>query len=207
MFNWLKKKDKIKPATWSDITLDKFYELQDILSVQDEYTLCNLIDLVYGIDSADMPVSELSKYTIEFLSNPIDNKNVKLEDIYTINGRKYSSNINLTSVTTAQFIDYSNYCKEENKHFEKLLSVFFIPEGHNYNDGYNMSEVQQDLLQLDIVTVQSLAVFMIKQFQLFALTFQQSLVEELKTMNLTPEKKQIIEETLKLMNLGYSQSL
>lgn len=166
--------------TWDNITLEKFYKIQDILEVQDDYTNFNLIDTIYGVDSVNMDITELSKYPISFLNEPINEKNVKLKDKYEINGRVYVSNVNLTQVKTNQFIDFNNYVTNNIREFEKMLSVFMIPEGHTYNDGYNIKEVQEDLLQLDIVTVQSLCFFFTTQFQLFVQISQIYLAEELK---------------------------
>lgn len=196
MFN-IFKQNKIEKKTWSNVTLKMFKEIQDLLEAPDDYTEANLRQLIYGVDTSDMPIAEASKYDISFLRNEVDKKNVKLKETYWLNGKKYRSNINLTKVSTAQFIDFTNYAKEESTDFNKLLSVFVIPDGHNYNDGYNMKEVQEDLLQLDIATVYSLSFFMTKQLQLFAIIFQASLVEEMEKMNLSLTEKKQLEKSLK----------
>ena len=67
--------------------------------------------------------------------------------------------LDLTKVTVAQFIDYQNYIKETPVKFEKVLSVFIIPEGHTYNDGYDLQQAQQDMLELPFVVVQKVAFF------------------------------------------------
>lgn len=175
-------KKRFHRATWSDISLAKFYKIIELVKEPDEYTEDNLREVVYGIDPTQYSITELSKYDISFLGQPIETKNVKLKDTYVLNGHKYRSNINLTTVKTNQFIDFTNYARENDKCCEKLLSVFFVPEGHQYNDGYDIREVQEDLKQLDIATVQSLAFFMMEQFRAFAIIFQQYLEKEAKTM-------------------------
>ena len=190
------KKKTIK-KTWNDITLNQFYKIQELLSDPDEYTECNLRQVIYGVDTSNMTIEESVKYDITFLGNEIDKKNVKLKETYYLNGKKYRSNINLTKVTTSQFIDFTNYAKEENQRFEKLLSVFVIPDGHQYNDGYNIKEVQEDCLQLPIAVVYSLSFFMTKQLQLFAIIFQASLAEEMEKMNLSLTEKKQLEKSLK----------
>lgn len=175
-------KKHFKKADWDDITLEKFYKIQDVLSSVDEYTENNIKEIVYGIDTSDMAISELGKYDISFLEKELPLKNVKLKDTYVLNGRKYDSNINLTMIRTNQFIDFTAYTREKDIHYEKLLSVFMIPKGHNYNDGYDLTEVQDDILQMTIADVQSLAFFMMEQFRAFAVIFQQYLETEVKTM-------------------------
>lgn len=190
---------------WKDITLRQFNKIQELLEVEDEYTSLNILDYLFEIDSADLPLSEFGKYrnSLKFLSESIPN--VEIEKEYTINGRTYTSSFDLTVVTTAQFIDYNNYCKEEKKDYAKLLSVFFIPKGHNYNDGYNMREVQEDLQDLNIAVVQSAAFFMTRQFQIFASLFLHYLTETLKKEKMNTEKKKQIIEILEQADLANSE--
>lgn len=162
--------------TWKDITLKQFLEIQDIIQVQDDYTAINLINCIYNLDCEELPITELKKYTLDFLKTDIPE--VKLKKHYTLNGRTYDSNFDLTVVTTAQFIDYNNYIKDPN--YVDLLSVFFIPEGHKYNDGYDMKQVKEDLLQLDICTVKSAAFFFDRQLRILYKLFQHYSIKRLK---------------------------
>lgn len=185
---------------WNDISLKQFKEIQNLLLTPDEYTVLNLIDLIYSVDSASLPINQLSQYSIEFIKHPIPT--VQIQNNYTINGRKYNSNIDLSVVTAAQFIDYQNYSKEEEPATEKLLSVFIIPDGHTYNDGYDMNQVQTDILDLDIATVQSIGFFFAVQLQLFVNHFQYYLKRSLKKMKMKDrKKKELILRTLEEVNL------
>lgn len=175
---------------WKDISLSKFYKIQDILSVQDGYTVLNLLDEIYDIDSFNMAISDMAKYnnSLDFLGKEIPK--VDLEEKYTINGTVYNSNFNLTKVTAAQFIDYQNYIA--NNKYEDYLSVFFIPEGHTYNDGYDMNKVKQDILSLPITVVNSLAFFFTIQYAAFYHHFLSYLKHQLKDMKISKEKKKAI---------------
>lgn len=205
IFSKLFKKKSKKEMSWSDITLEKFNQIQDILACVDEYTEANLVEAIYGVDTSNMSITELKQYDLSFMQSPIKNENIKLEEKYILNGRRYNSNINLTVIRTSQFNDFTNYAKEDNTPYEKLLSVFIIPEGHNYNDGYNIREVQDDIRKLPITVVMSMAFFMTKQLQMFAIIFQSYLAEETKKMNIpTEEKKKMLEEIDKTISLAYS---
>lgn len=194
------KQLNLSNMNWSNISLDKFEKIQKILEVQDEYTVLNLIDLIYDVDSSEMTINEVKKYSIEFLKEPV--KTVKLKDEYEINGTVYNSNFNLTILTAAQFIDYQNYLKEENKDIAKILSVFFIPQGHKYNDGYDMAKVQKDIRTgLDIETVESAGFFFIRQLKIFAHHFQSSLIQSVKKMEMEKTQKKLLIKELELMDL------
>lgn len=189
--------------TWKDITLKKFNEIQEIIKTPDEYTTFNLLDLIYGIDSADMTIAELAPYrdALSFLSTEIPH--CELQKQYVINGTTYDSNLDLTVMTVAQFVDYQSYIKEEHIELNKVLSVFFTPEGYSYNDGYDMKKVQNDLLSLDIVTITTASFFFEIQSAIFASLFQRSLK---RTVKKTVKDKQRRKELLDQLESGSMDS-
>ena len=193
--------------TWSDIKLKDFYAIREILSVEDEWTALNLIDCIYNIDSQALAINELKKYDISFLNQPIPE--VKLQKYYTINGVKYNSNFDLTKVTVAQFIDYQNYLKEDEVRLEKLLSVFFMPDGYkDYNSGYDIIKVQEDLLELPIDIAQSIGFFFARQLRVFFWLFRYYLIKQVKKLKMEKaEKKELIKNIEKMDLWGLVSSL
>lgn len=189
--------------TWKDITLRQFNKIQDLLQEIDEYTTLNIIDVIYDVDSADMPAMEvMNKYahSLDFLMTTIPT-NENLKETYTINQREYNSNINLTQMTTAQFVDYQNYSKENPVDISKCLSVFIIPAGHTYNDGYDLKQVQDDIKDLDMVTINTLAFFFKKSYILLLEITLLCLTQDTKKMNIPTEKKEEILNQLKQIDL------
>lgn len=185
---------------WNDITLKQFYEIKEILSVEDDWTILNLIDCIYNVDCQNLPINELKKYDISFIKEPIPE--VKVNKYYTLNGTKYSSNCDITKVTVAQFIDYQNYIKEDEVRLEKLLSVFFIPDGcKDYNTDYDIIKVQDDLLELPIDVAQSIGFFLGKQFKILFILFRYCLQKQVKKLKMDKKKKQELLNNLKKMDL------
>lgn len=190
--------------TWKDITLRQFNKIQDLLQEIDEYTTLNIIDVIYDVDSANLPAMEvMNKYahSLDFLTTTIPT-NEKINEIYTINNREYNSNINLTQMTTAQFVDYQNYSKETPVDISKCLSVFIIPKGHTYNDGYDLKQVQDDIKDLDMVTINTLAFFFKKLYILLLEITLLCLTQDTKKMNIPTEKKEEILNQLKQIDLA-----
>ena len=190
---------------WNNITLKDWYEIQNILSVEDEYTTFNLLDYLYWIDSSNMPLVEVYKYTnaLSFLNNTEVYKTIQLEDKYTINGTTYVGFIDITKISVGQFIDYKNYTKETPIKYEDVLSVFIIPEGHNYNDGYDMGKVKEDMLELPFIVCQKCAFFLLKQLETFAqifLFYSMKEIEKMKGID-KEKKKEVIEQMEKMVSL------
>lgn len=189
-------------AEWSDITLRQYYKIQEILATPDDYMGFNLIDIVYGVDVSNMLLTEAKTYKLDFLKKEIEKS--ELKKYYVLNGRRYDSNFDLTVVSTSQFMDYNTYANKKDKKFEELLSVFFVPEGHTYGDGYDVAQVQQDLLELDMCTVYAASFFFAKQLEIFVTLFRDSLQELIAKTDIAEEKKKIVVEVLKC--LGYFPS-
>lgn len=184
---------------WNDITLKQFYDIKEILSVEDDWTYLNLIDCVYGVNSQNLPINELKKYDISFIKDEIPE--VKLNKYYTLNGTKYNSNCDITRVSVAQFIDYQNYLKEDEVRLEKLLSVFFIPDGcKDYNTGYDIIKVQEDLMDLPIPVAQSIGFFFGRQFKILFLIFRYYLIKQVKKLKMEKAKKKELIADIKKMD-------
>lgn len=167
---------------WTNITLKDWYAIQELLEVQDEWTMYNILDYLYDIDSTNMPIAELRNYSLAFLNNTEQLDKYKVPDVYD---DKYSCNLDLTKVSVAQFIDYNNYIKEEPVKFERILSVFIYPKGATYNDGsYSIEDVQNDILDFPFALVKKLAFFFGQQLTTFTtitLFFLQQEMKEMKT--------------------------
>lgn len=176
--NIFKKKTPIQDKNWGDVTIEQYYQIVELVKEQDDYTIYNLIDILWGIDSSKLPAKDLSKYAdkLQFLNKDVPK--VALKKHYTFNGRKYDSSCDLTSMSTAQFVDYNNFLKGGK--YEEILSVFFIPEGHSYNDGYDVLQVQKDLLQLKITDCMAAAFFFKRQLKVFCHLFQHYLIKKMK---------------------------
>ena len=87
MIRLFKKKKESKD--WYDISLAQFKKIKELLSDVDDYTAFNLMDVVYGIDSTSMPISQLNHYSIDFLKK--DLPTTKLKKYYNLNNVELES--------------------------------------------------------------------------------------------------------------------
>lgn len=186
---------------WNNITLQDWYKIQELISVQDEWTTYNILDYLYDIDSTNMPITELRNYSLEFLYDLTPLDNYKVDKEYD---KKYDCNLDLTKVSVAQFIDYSNYIKEDEMRYEKVLSVFIYPKGATYNDGsYSIEEVQNDILNWPFALVKKIGFFFGQQLTTFIETTLFFLQAEMKSMK--TEKTEKIAEIISKANLMISE--
>lgn len=193
--------------TWEELTFNEVLQIQQIISadINDTYKASNILAVLAGVEVdeiEDLPIHKFSSLlpNIEFLHN--DPPKCDHQDTYDINGHKYCLSANITDITTAQYIDYQSYMKEENPDLCKITSVFLIPDGHKYNDGYDIEQVWKDVGDMLYIDVMALAFFLRKQYALYTMITTDSLSEAMKRKKVS--KKEIKQTLLPLDNMVLS---
>ena len=148
----MKKNKEKNPFDWENITIEKYYNIKDILDdeIDDDITKnVKLVAVITGKDEDEvwsMDMAEAGEYIsrLQFLNkfelpkNP--NMKIKLPnyDLVVIK--------DLSKINVAQYVDFQNFVKLPLKEgMEKILSIFLIPEGCKYNDGYDIIDVQKEI--------------------------------------------------------------
>ena len=146
------RKKEIDPFDWENITIEKYYKIKDILDdeVDDDITKnVKLVAVITGKDEQEvwsMDMAEAGDYIskLTFLNKfelpKHPNMKIKLPnyDLVVIK--------DLTKINVAQYVDFQNFVKMPMKEgMEKILSIFLIPEGCKYNDGYDIIDVQKEI--------------------------------------------------------------
>lgn len=197
----MKKENKLN---WYNVNLNQFIKLQDVLNIEDDTErIISVAEILFGTDITDLTLKEFNEQVkqLSFLKEeiPVKNPPKKLE----INGNKYYMDCLLGNVTTAQYVDFMNHSNTND--FVKMLSVFIIPDGHKYNDGYDMLQVLNDIGSLPIPIANSAAFFFARQFSKFMEIFQSYSIKTIKKTNLPKmEKKRLIEVVKKSTDLVLS---
>lgn len=131
---------------WEEITVRQYYEILEILreDVGDALELnARLIDCIWGIDSADIPVIRFSWYLdeLKFLQEPYEPKLPKKE--YKVKDKVFKPILDVSKITTAQYIDFQELVKR-NDH-KLLLNVLFIEDGKEYGEADNADLLWENL--------------------------------------------------------------
>ena len=195
---------KTEKMTWYDVTLRQFTLLQDMFKIEDENEMViGIAEVLFGDDVTELTIPEFTAKLKElnFLNESIPDINPPKK--VNVNGREYFMDCLLGNISTAQYVDYINHSKTND--IAKMLSVFLIPEGHKYNDGYDMEQVFNDINDLPIPIVNSAAFFFARQFKLFMRIFQRCSIRQLKKTKMPKEvKKAAIKAVKKSMDMVLS---
>lgn len=200
--------NKFKPVNWLTITLGQYMELMELIKSSEELKETKLTDMdimfeivrcLYGDEAEDLTLPEYTKLlaSLSFLGESIPKISVK--KFYELGGKKYICNMDLSKVIGNQYIDYMNYVRQEkgNENLSKLVSVFLIPEGCKYNEGYDINEVINLIEdEMKIIDVNAIAFFLPNFLNTYMVYILKSSLLTMKKM-MKKEKDQMKKEEIR----------
>lgn len=188
--------------SWNDISIEKYLQIQDVNNsdldeLEKETQIANII---YGFDITELTIPEYKEKIkdLSFVGTMPDKE--KLASSYTINGVKYLTKADISIIQANQFIDFQNYAKQ--KDIIGCISCFFIPEGHKYNDGYDMLNVKKDIGQLPITSANALTFFFKTQYVILLVLSQRYSLKLMKEMGMTNKKIKEMQDSLTTLGIA-----
>ena len=196
----MKKEIKeVNKYSWNHITGEQYWEIFDILNSEasDMQKQAELIALIEDVDIdtiLNMNMNDvaakinklvfLNKFELDKHYNP---RKIKVGDV------EYNVYPDLTNLNVAQFMDYQTFItKPFRESYDKILSIFIIPTGHNYNEGYDILDVQKMIREnMSWVNIQSLLNFILVKYVKSYMRIQAYLTKKIRK-----EKDQIKRDTL-----------
>lgn len=202
-------------SSWDAITLREYEQIEQILStdIPSDYKAVHLVSVLTGLPVEEIekiPVSEFNKFipAMEFLYTEPETHHHQFE--YTVNGREYDFKGRIDEITTAQYIDYRAYMDKEDKDIVELMSVFLIPKGHDYNDGYDMEQVKSDIGDMCWLDVRAAAFFFRIWLAAYILIMKLSLVKDMRKQKKTLKTKQEVKNLkaqIKNLEMSFDNSV
>lgn len=188
-----------KVRDWYSVSLGQFIQLQELVKIEDDTErIVAIAELLWGPEVSELPLVEFNAYVrgLDFLKTEMPHRDTAPKKL-VLNGRKYYTDCLLGNISTAQYVDFTNHNNAEAT-MDKVLSVFIIPEGHKYNDGYDMQEVINDIASMPVPTAASIAFFFGRQFSTFMRIFQSYSTRQIEETDLPKEAKERLIEATKL---------
>ena len=200
LFDKIRKKyNIINKKSWDDISIAQFNAL---CKLGKEPKLEDALKIIYDVDLKNIPIKDIVKYDTTFISKPIPRRPIK--KYYMLNGTKYNANFELPSISTAQFFDFRNYAEKND--YIGVLSCCMIPEGKEYNAGYDIEQAKKDIASMPITEAQTISFFFWNQTAVLLEAILQSSTSQLKKNPETKENKELMNllsqlEKMDLLNL------
>lgn len=144
-------------TTWKEMTIDDQLIIQDIgglqMASEDEKNMMVAAHLA-GIPYERfllMPLEDVRKYMDNAAFLMDKPQAIKERRKYEVDGRTYKLLRDVSEMTVAQFIDFQNiYHEGFAKYPREMLAIFLVPEGHEYNDGYDKQQQIDDMGKIGV---------------------------------------------------------
>ena len=206
--------------SWNYIKGDTYFKILDILEDKNLTGLEESVELVSAITG--IPTEEIYNMTLDesgklfcqlkFLNSfdLIPNYNPKYIKLPSF---KIKIMKDVTNMTVSQYIDYQQFVLLPLREgYDKLLSIFLIPEGCKYNVGYDIVELQKEIREgLSWREVQTLLNFFMKRYLESILhtlkSFNQAMLKEKnpeRRIQMKVNRDKLIEEVTAISTLGYA---
>ena len=174
---------------YSKLTIGKYLEVRDIIEegleeIEQQAALIAVLNDMDVEDVLDLPLGTYHKLlqSIAFLLE-LPSPRQAPPTKYKIGGMELESMLNISDMSVAQFIDYQTFLKDTDKYLVEMLSVFLIPKGKKYNDGYDIIEVQNVIRDnLSIIDALSLSAFFLQWYQALTKATVTFLVRKMKRL-------------------------
>lgn len=183
---------------YNSLTIKKYLDIKEVLEMNTEEIdkQVSLIAILSDMDENDvynLPLpefQELNKKT-EFLNELPQTRNYP-KTKYKLGGLELETVLDMRDVTAGQYIDYQTFVKDTDKYLVELLSVFLVPKGKKYNDGYDILEVQNAIREnLSIVEAISMSAFFLMLCESLIKATVQSSIKKLKRMMRKEKDKKV----------------
>lgn len=188
---------RMKIKSYEDLTLEKWQALRSIdwnESIDDIERQAGIIGVLCDLSVEEvmkMPLAEYKECAMaaEFLKATPKVRSISAVRRMEIGGFSLYAPRAFNEITVAQFVDFQTFAGQENKEAE-LLSVFLIPNGCEYCEGYDVAAVQ-DAIKREV------SVQMFVDLSAFFLT---------KLLQLTADSLAFSEETVARMQEGEAKT-
>lgn len=189
--------------SWQQISLQQFIELTNIQENEKDAgeRSRKIIECVYGIDPLTIPYTDyltMAHGLNEFFDKPIAEHKVSSNGEYVINGTTYLLDITPASFSTAQYIDFTNYSNSGS--YIDMLSVVLIPQGHQYNDGYDMGKAKEDIGALPVSEAMGIVNFFATWSRASIKTILRFLTSRKMTKGMEKEKRKALREEIRRLS-------
>lgn len=195
---------------YCNVSLGEYIELQDVLlnneeGLEQQDLVMHEIQILYDRDPYRMTLPEFKKAveSLTFMSKEMPK--MKVRDSYMLNGNKYNLHKELSDFKVANYVDYQMIMQNKKgiENYPQFIALFLIPDGHDYNDGYNMQTAVNDIRNyLSIADATSIATFFLRSSKIYTvLSLWYSMWTTRKAIKNRKTRRLLRKKTMQLMNL------
>lgn len=189
--------------SYNDLTVGKYQELRKLElegldALEQQVAILAVLNDMDEDEVFNLPLADYQKLAsdMHFLdTQPVINTKHNPKTI-KIGGEEYDVVQDARDLTAGQYIDYQHYLGVEDfdGQLPNILTVFVIPKGKKYGEGYNMAELANTFKEkMPIITAMEISSFFLRQSLTSIKASLTSLRLKMRMMKMTTRKKEVKE--------------
>ena len=189
--------------SYNDLTVGKYQELRKLElegldALEQQVAILAVLNDMDEDEVFNLPLADYQKLAsdMHFLdTQPVINTKHNPKTI-KIGGEEYDVVQDARDLTAGQYIDYQHYLGVEDfdGQLPNILTVFVIPKGKKYGEGYNIAELANTFKEkMPIITAMEISSFFLRQSLTSIKASLTSLRLKMRMMKMTTRKKEVKE--------------
>ena len=199
--------------SFDELTIKKYRDLINLERIDDTEYGIEILSILSDMEPdelLDMPLEKFASLMAQtkFIYGNVEKADYKkLGKVITVNGKDYRLMKSARDLTAGQYIDYKAYTQRDDflGMLPYILTVFLIPEGHKYNNGYDVSELAKEFDEnMSLPIALSVSDFFLHQSTLSiksSLYFLRMRMKSMMKKEKNPEMKEKMMEAIRQMEL------
>lgn len=159
-------------TSYSNLPMGKYQRVIEALAAnKDEIdahaTMLAIINDMTTDEVMNLPLPEYQAMSerVSFLLEPLPKVKGRICKEYKFGDMVLIPTTDVKKFTAAQYIDYQQMVKEENRMVE-VMSTLLIPRGHKYAQGYDIADVHKVIAEyMSVAEVMELSAFFLRKFK------------------------------------------
>ena len=150
---------------YDDLTLGRHLEIDGILHTEAEEIDKQVAIIAILCDTTEdailaLPLADYAARAgkAAFLAQPCPPADVTDKPLQ-LAGMTLIPQADFTKIVTAQYVDFQTLVRDFPATLPQILAIFLVPEGHAYNEGYDIAEVQEAVRQMPLALALGYASF------------------------------------------------
>ena len=184
---------------YNDLTIEKYQQIKAVIDgneVEEYATNIQLVSILSDMDEdevGNLPLTEYKKMNEKLVFLMSEPPRRMVADKYKLGNYTLETMLAVDKMTVSQYVDYQTFIKDLDKYLVEMLSIFLIPKGCKYNEGYDIMDVQKVIREnLSIVDAMSLSAFFLLWYQSLTKATLTCLIKKLKKMKKKMKEKEEI---------------
>lgn len=192
---------------YNKLPVGKYLEIQGIVddeSLEEIDKQVKVISILADMDENEvmhLPIGEYSEMArqMKFLESADKNKHLVAKE-YVLGGLVLIPTTDYRKVETCQYVDFRTFVTDIEKYFVELVSVFLVPKGCRYNEGYDVLDVHKAIREyMNVTDALSLSAFfltLMSESIVDSLNYSREMAKGIKDKEKREEMMRMIDQTM-----------